>query len=92
MQRERVYLVEKAFGEIMRSLDSDNLIIRKTTTGKYVISLPHPSRDMDYVLCTYERKSGAREFTEMGTCVLFAINMGADSITFRLKADTGSAE
>jgi hypothetical protein len=84
LKGEKVYKVERAFKEILELLGRDDPFIRLTTSGKYIITLPHPSKDIEYILCTYERRTAAREFIDLGTCVQFALGMGAVSITFRL--------
>lgn len=82
MKANSAYQLEKRFKEVMILLGRDDPYIRKIASGKFIVTIPHPSEDIEYVLTTWENQKAPREFAEIGRAVNTALKMGARSIHF----------
>jgi len=83
----KVYHVEKRLKEVLGLIQRDDVYVRQMMSERFIITFPHPTDDIEYVLCTWENPNQAREFVDMGRCVKFALAMGAKSIHFKLLPD-----
>jgi hypothetical protein len=81
---EQVYIVEKKFKEFFSLMERSDLFIRETPAKTFVISVPHPKEDIEYILTAYRKGATAKEFVDLGRCVRAALELGAASIHFRL--------
>ena len=86
----KVYIVEKKFKEFFSLMARTDLYIRETPEKTFVISVPHPLEDIEYVLTAYRNGQSAKAFVDLGRCVRVALDLGAASIHFEL-ADTSQA-
>ena len=83
MKANKVYQLEKRFKEAMSLMGRDDLYIRQVPSGRYIITVPHPTEDIEYLLSTWENPNEPREFVDLGRCVNCALKMGAGSIHFK---------
>ena len=81
---KKLYALEKRFKEVFGLMARNDLFVRETPSNTYTISVPHPHEDAEYVLATYTNRNTAREFVDLGRCVVFALRLGATSINFEL--------
>ena len=65
-------------------MQRDDLFIRETPSKTYVLTVPHPTEDFEYVMSAYRSPNAAKEFVDLGRCVKVALEFGARSIRFRL--------
>jgi hypothetical protein len=86
------YAIEKQFKELFGLMARSDLFIRETPSNTFTISVPHPSEETEYVLATYTNRKAAREFVDLGRCVVFALSLGATSINFQLAAGAGKVK
>ena len=87
MKETKVYTVEKRFKEVFGLMPQDDLYIRETPSKTYIITVPHPKEDSEYVLSAYRKGNSAKEFVDLGRCVKVALELGAASIHFRLTSN-----
>lgn len=87
MKGTKVYHVEKRLTEVLGLTRRTDVYLRQMPSQKYIITFPHPTDDVEYVLSTWENPNQPREFVDMGRCVKFALAMGAKSIHFELLPD-----
>lgn len=84
MKSKRIYRLEKAFKIEMQLMRRDDLIIRQLPNTHFIVLVPHPAEDAEYILNTYENRDAAREFKDVGRAVNAAFRVGAKSIFFDL--------
>ena len=84
MKAQIVYRLEKDFKVEMGIMGRDDLFIRQLPSEKFIVTAPHPTSDVEYVLNTYENRGAAREFADVGRAVNAAFRVGATSIHFDL--------
>jgi len=84
LKANKVYHLEKRFKEVRGLIGRKDLFVHQLPSGRYIITMPHPTEDTEYVLSTWENPKDAREFVDLGRCVNCALKMGAASIHFDL--------
>lgn len=84
LKAKTIYRLEKAFKNEMALMRRDDLFVRQLPSGKFILTVPHTTNDVEYVLNTYENRNAAREFSEVGRAVNAAFRVGARSIHFEL--------
>jgi len=84
LKANKVYHLEKRFKEVRGLIGRDDLFVRQLPSGRFIVTMPHPSEDTEFILSTWENPKVPREFVDMGRCVNAALKVGAQSIHFRL--------
>ena len=84
LKTKRVYRLEKDFREEMALLGRDDVFIYQTPENRFLVTMPHPTLDAEYILATWGSRDAAREFKDIGRAVNTALKMGAESIRFKL--------
>lgn len=83
MRAQKTYIREKRFKELFRLMRRDDIFIRETAEKTYIITVPNPVDEDEYVLSAYRGGDNAKEFVDLGRCVKQALDLGATSIHFR---------
>ncbi|MGN6424263.1 MAG: hypothetical protein ACTHLA_13225 [Asticcacaulis sp.] len=91
MKETKIYAVEKRFKEVFGLMTRDDLYIRETPAKTFIVTVPHPSEDIEYVLSVYRHPNEPKEFVDLGRCVKTALELGAASIHFRISNDEAGA-
>ncbi len=85
MQEMKAYRVETRFKEAVELTGPEHLYIRQTPNNTYIITAVHAARGTEYILSTMRNREAAREFSDLGRCVQFAIDLtGVYNIHFQL--------
>ena len=86
MDGEKAYRVEQRFQEAVSLFGPDHLCVTETAEGTYTLSAFHPN-GVEYVLSTQRNPDEARQFSDLGRCVQFALKLtGISAIEFQLRA------
>ncbi len=81
------YTREKRFKELFGLMARDDLFIRETPEKTFIITVPHPSEDLEYVVSSYRDATSPKEFVDLGRCTKAALELGAKAIRFDLLTD-----
>ncbi len=84
MKSLKVYRLEKDFKGEMALMRRDDLYVRQMPSNKFIVTVPHPTEDAEYVLSTWQAPRAPREFADVGRAVNAAFRVGARSIHFDL--------
>jgi len=90
LKAEKIFQTEMRFSETMATLGCDDPFIRQTASSTFIITLPHPTQDVEYVVSTWTSRKEAREFKDIGRAVNSAVKMGARSVHLDVRKGEGA--
>lgn len=88
MKGTLTYTPEKRLKELFGLMAQDEVYIRETPDGTFIVTIPHPTKDEEYILSIWRTANTPKEFVDLGRATRAALGLGAVAVRFDLSAKT----